>query len=76
MTDTAWRSHPVLAMQWLTAKKEAYAEAPFRQGHRSVPDSQSGRLQMLTPDQDALSLRLDGPSHARMTVDHLVSHVA
>ena len=58
------------------AKKEAHAGTPFRQGHRSVPDSHTGRLQLLTPDQEALYLRLDGLSYGRVTANHLVGHVA
>ena len=58
------------------AKKEAHAGTPFRQGHRSVPDSHTGRLQLLTPDQEALYLRLDGLSDGRVTANHLVGHVA
>ncbi len=66
----------VWRLERLTAKKEIHAGTPFRQGHRSVPDSQTGRLQMLTPNQEALYLRLDGLSYGRVTANHLVSHVA
>ena len=66
----------VWRLERLTAKKEARTETPFRQGHQSVPDSHPGRLQMLTPGQEALSLRLDGPSYSRVTANHLVGHVA
>ena len=62
----------VWRLERLIAKKEIHAGTPFRQGHRSVPDLHSGRLEMLPPGQEALSLRLDGPSHA----NHLVGQVA
>ena len=66
----------VWRLERLIAKKEIHAGTPFRQGHRSVPDSQSERLQMLTPDREALPLRLDGLSDGRVTANHLVGHVA
>jgi hypothetical protein len=63
------------AKQWLTAKKEAHAEAPFRQGHRSVPDSHTERLQLLVHEAISVAtLRFDGPAHAWMLTDQLISH--
>jgi hypothetical protein len=38
-------------MQWLTAKKEAYAEAPFRQGHRSITNSRCCALSVFQDDK-------------------------
>ena len=47
----------------------------FRQGHHSIPDSQSGRLQLLAHQAiSILTLRFDGPAHAWMLTDQLVSH--
>ena len=63
------------AKQWLTAKKEACAEAPFRQRHRSVLDLHTERLQLLFHQTiSVLTLRLDGPAHAWMLTDQLISH--
>jgi hypothetical protein len=60
----------------LTAKKEARAEAPFRRCQRVSNDSHTARLQLL--DHQTISivtLRLNGPAHARVATDHLIRHV-
>ena len=70
------RSHSSGALM-LIAKKEPHAEASFRQEHRSIRDSQTGRLQLLFPQTTSIStLRLDGPAHARLSTDQVVSQIA
>ena len=47
----------------------------FRQGHRSVLDSHTGRLQLLVHQPiSVLTLRLDGPAQAWLLTDQLISH--
>ena len=69
-TRTAGANFCTLAAQdshhLLTAKKEARTGTSFRQGHHSIPDSQSGRLQMLSLAQASVhrvhpSLRIKKP---------------
>jgi hypothetical protein len=49
--------------------------ALFRQGHRSVPDSHTERLQLLVyRTTSMLTLRFDSPAHTWMLTDQLISH--
>jgi hypothetical protein len=56
-------------------KKRPTPKPLFRQGHHSILDSQSGRLQLLFHETIRVAtLRFDGPAHAWMLTDHLISH--
>ena len=71
-----WRSTITRGLSPI-AKKEIHAGTPFRQGHRSVPDSHTGRLQLLFHQTTSIAtLRFDGPAHAWMATYSVVGHVA
>ena len=58
-------------------KKRPTPKPLFRRCQRVGNDSQSGRLQLLFHQTTSTStLRLDGPTHARLPTDHVIGHVA